>query len=108
MVRTTLSKLGDPPPLRLFRKTHHGATTPVPAATPNPHVFEGGISTDPRLDHPGPLWARASFETPIKHIINAALVGEIDELDSVVENVMLNQPIPIGTGIPSLITKGKK
>jgi len=49
--------------------------------------------------------ARASFETPIKHIINAALVGEVDNLDSVVENVMINQPIPIGTGLPSLIVK---
>ena len=48
--------------------------------------------------------ARASFETPIKHIINASLVGETDKLDSVVENVMLNQPIPVGTGLPGLIT----
>jgi DNA-directed RNA polymerase subunit A" len=52
--------------------------------------------------------ARASFETPIKHIINAAMIGEIDELNSVVENVMLNQPIPIGTGLPELISKPKK
>ncbi len=52
--------------------------------------------------------ARASFETPLKHIINAALVGEIDQLDSVVENVMLNQPVPIGTGLPKLITKQAK
>ncbi len=51
--------------------------------------------------------ARASFETPIKHLINAALIGEIDKLDSVVENVMLNQPVPIGTGLPGLITKFK-
>jgi DNA-directed RNA polymerase subunit A" len=51
--------------------------------------------------------ARASFETPIKHIINAALIGEVDELNSVVENVMLNQPVPIGTGLPGLITKVK-
>ncbi|MBW2966804.1 DNA-directed RNA polymerase subunit A'' [Candidatus Woesearchaeota archaeon] len=51
--------------------------------------------------------ARASFETPIKHIINAALVGEVDWLNSVVENVMLNQPVPIGTGLPGLITKVK-
>ncbi|MEE9525599.1 MAG: DNA-directed RNA polymerase subunit A'' [Candidatus Woesearchaeota archaeon] len=51
--------------------------------------------------------ARASFETPIKHIINAALVGEVDELNSVVENVMLNQPVPVGTGLPGLITKVK-
>ena len=49
--------------------------------------------------------ARASFETPIKHIINAALVGEVDNLDSVVENVMINQPVPIGTGLPSLTVK---
>ncbi len=52
--------------------------------------------------------ARASFETPIKHIIDAALIGEKDELNSVVENVMLNQPVPIGTGLPNLVTKVKK
>ena len=52
--------------------------------------------------------ARASFETPIKHIINAALVGEVDNLDSVVENVMINQPVPIGTGLPSLTVKNPK
>jgi len=51
--------------------------------------------------------ARASFETPVKHVINAALVGEIDKLDSVVENVMINQPVPLGTGLPGLITKVK-
>ena len=49
--------------------------------------------------------ARASFETPIKHIINAALTGEVDKLNSIVENVMLNQPVPIGTGLPSLVMK---
>lgn len=51
--------------------------------------------------------ARASFETPIRHIINASLSGEIDKLNSVVENVMLNQPVPVGTGLPNLITKFK-
>jgi DNA-directed RNA polymerase subunit A" len=52
--------------------------------------------------------AKASFETPIKHIINAALVGEKDDLNSVVENVMLNQPVPIGTGLLRLVTKEVK
>ena len=54
--------------------------------------------------------ARASFETPIRHVVNAALIGEIDELNSVVENVMLNQAVPVGTGLPGLKTKqgGKK
>jgi len=51
--------------------------------------------------------ARASFETPIKHIINAALIGETDSLNSVVENVMLNQVVPIGTGMPDLIMNPK-
>ncbi len=52
--------------------------------------------------------ARASFETPINHIIDAALLGEEDKLESVVENVMLNQPVPVGTGLPGLVTKNKK
>jgi len=49
--------------------------------------------------------ARASFETPIKHIVNASLVGEEDKLNSVIENVMLNQPVPLGTGLPDLVLK---
>jgi DNA-directed RNA polymerase subunit A" len=52
--------------------------------------------------------ARASFETPIKHIVNSSLIGDVDLLTSVVENVMLNQPVPIGTGLPDLVTKVKK
>lgn len=51
--------------------------------------------------------ARASFETPIKHIIQASLIGEIDHLNSVVENVMLNQPVPLGTGMPDLVARMK-
>jgi DNA-directed RNA polymerase subunit A" len=51
--------------------------------------------------------ARASFETPIKYLVNASLVGEVDHLHSVVENVMINQPVPLGTGLPGLITKVK-
>lgn len=55
-------------------------------------------------DKPSVL-ARASFETPIKHIIGAALSGETDPLNGVIENVMLNQPIPVGTGLPALEVK---
>lgn len=51
--------------------------------------------------------ARASFETPIKYLVNAALSGEVDQLNSVVENVMINQPVPLGTGLPGLVTKVK-
>lgn len=55
--------------------------------------------------------ARASFETPLKHIFNAATIGEEDNLNSVIENVMINQPVPLGTGVPRLAVKfgdGKK
>lgn len=49
--------------------------------------------------------ARASFETPIVHIVNASLVGEIDRLNSVVENVIINQTVPLGTGLPDLVIR---
>jgi DNA-directed RNA polymerase subunit A" len=49
--------------------------------------------------------ARASFETPINHIIEASVAGEVDYLDSVIENVMVNQPVPVGTGLPKLKVK---
>lgn len=51
--------------------------------------------------------ARASFETPIRHVISAGISGESDALNSVIENVMLNQPVPIGTGLPGLVVKAK-
>ena len=49
--------------------------------------------------------ARASFETPMKYIIQASLSGEVDKLNSVIENVMVNQPVPVGTGLPGLKVK---
>lgn len=52
--------------------------------------------------------AKASFETPIKHLVNASMVGEVDYLNSVVENVMLNQAVPLGTGLPDLVAKMDK
>ena len=49
--------------------------------------------------------ARASFETPLKHIVNASLICEEDTLNSVIENVIVNQVVPLGTGLPDLIAK---
>jgi len=48
--------------------------------------------------------ARASFETALNHIIYAAIAGERDPMSSIVENVMVNQHIPSGTGMPKLAT----
>ncbi len=47
----------------------------------------------------GSILARASFEVPLKHLFNAAVRNEEDPLLSVVENIMINQQAPIGTGI---------
>ena len=49
--------------------------------------------------------ARATFETPDKQFVNATIKGSKDELNSVVENILLNQPIPVGTGLPGLLVK---
>jgi DNA-directed RNA polymerase subunit A" len=49
--------------------------------------------------------ARASFETPVKHFINATKTGAKDKLASVIENIILNQPVPVGTGLPGLLVK---
>ena len=67
-----------------------------------------GITRYGVVNEKSSVLARASFETPIKHIIAASLRGEVDELRSVVENVMLNQPVPLGTGLPGLVTKAKE
>ncbi len=66
-----------------------------------------GITRYGVVSDKGSVLARASFETPIKHIMDAAFVGEIDRLTSVVENVMINQVIPVGTGLPELRAKSK-
>ena len=67
-----------------------------------------GISRYGVVSGKASVLARASFETPLKHLIDASMVGEVDNLDSVVENVMINQPVPIGTGMPKLVTKAPK
>ncbi|NOZ81710.1 MAG: DNA-directed RNA polymerase subunit A'' [Candidatus Micrarchaeota archaeon] len=59
----------------------------------------------------GSVLARANFEETIKHLTQAAVSGEVDRLESIVENVMINQVVPIGTGMFELIFKpprGKK
>jgi DNA-directed RNA polymerase subunit A" len=51
------------------------------------------------------ILARATFETPVKQFVNATIKGSVDKLSSVIENVILNQPVPIGTGLPGLLVK---
>jgi len=55
----------------------------------------------------GSILARANFEETIKHLTRAGAEHEIDNLESVVENVMINQVVPIGTGMLDLVFKPK-
>jgi DNA-directed RNA polymerase subunit A" len=48
------------------------------------------------------ILARATFETPVKQFVNAIIKGSTDKLESVIENIILNQPVPVGTGLPGL------
>ena len=48
---------------------------------------------------------RASFEETKKHLINASIRGEKDPLKGTVENIMMNQVAPIGTGSFELFGK---
>ncbi|MBU5575106.1 MAG: DNA-directed RNA polymerase subunit A'' [Candidatus Aenigmatarchaeota archaeon] len=56
----------------------------------------------------GSVLARANFEETIKHLTHAAVVADEDRLESVVENVMINQIVPVGTGMFELLYKPKK
>ncbi|MEX2017099.1 MAG: DNA-directed RNA polymerase subunit A' [Candidatus Pacearchaeota archaeon] len=51
------------------------------------------------------ILARATFETPVKQFVNATVKGAKDKLSSVIENIILNQPVPVGTGLPGLLVK---
>lgn len=52
--------------------------------------------------------ARASFEVTTGHLLVAAREGEKDRLKGVTENVIVGQPIPLGTGIVDLVMKMPK
>jgi len=52
--------------------------------------------------------ARAAFEETVKHIINAAIHGEEDKLAGVTENILIGQPVPLGSGLVKLTMKGPK
>ncbi len=51
------------------------------------------------------ILARATFETPDKQFVNATVKGQREKLSSVIENIILNQPVPVGTGLPGLHVK---
>ncbi len=52
--------------------------------------------------------ARAAFEITAHHLLRAAVTGEVDYLDGVAENVIVGQPVTLGTGAVNLIYSGTK
>jgi DNA-directed RNA polymerase beta' subunit len=42
--------------------------------------------------------ARAAFELTIQHLVKAAIKGETDPLKGVIENIIVGQSMPLGTG----------
>ena len=53
-------------------------------------------------------FARAAFEETIKHLLDASFKGEYDHLEGVVENIIVGQPIKVGTGLVDIVIKNKK
>lgn len=49
--------------------------------------------------------ARAAFEVTVNHLLDSGLGGDVDELRGVTENVIVGQPIRLGTGNVRLIAK---
>ncbi len=49
--------------------------------------------------------SRAAFEVTVDNLLEAAIHGETDELKGVTENVIVGQPIKLGTGSVELVAK---
>jgi DNA-directed RNA polymerase subunit A" len=52
--------------------------------------------------------ARAAFEVTVNHLLDAAVHGEIDDLNGVTENVIVGKPIRLGTGDVDLRMSARK
>lgn len=47
--------------------------------------------------------ARAAFEITSTHLLRAGITGEIDTLEGVAENIIVGQPVTLGTGAVNLV-----
>jgi DNA-directed RNA polymerase subunit A" len=51
------------------------------------------------------VFAKAAFEVTVKHLLDAAARGDVEEFRGVVENIIIGQPIKLGTGMVELLMK---
>jgi DNA-directed RNA polymerase subunit A" len=49
--------------------------------------------------------SRAAFEITVSHLLQAARRGEVDKLGGVAENIIVGQPVNLGTGAVELVMK---
>ncbi len=52
--------------------------------------------------------SRAAFEITVSHLLDAAQKGETDQLGGVAENIIVGQPVNLGTGAVKLVMKTNK
>jgi len=52
--------------------------------------------------------SRAAFEITVSHLLQAARKGETDKLGGVAENIIVGQPVNLGTGAVELVMKTQK
>jgi len=52
--------------------------------------------------------ARAAFEITSTHLLRAGITGEVDTLEGVVENIIVGQPVTVGTGAVNLVWSPRK
>jgi DNA-directed RNA polymerase subunit A" len=53
--------------------------------------------------------ARAAFEITTNHLLKAGITGEVDRLAGVAENIIVGQPVTLGTGAVTLVySPGKR
>ena len=54
------------------------------------------------------VFARAAFEVTVNHLLDAGMRGDVDKLEGVTENIIVGQPIRMGTGDVHLISRRKE
>jgi len=52
--------------------------------------------------------SRAAFEITVNHLLQASRIGESDKLNGVAENIIVGQPVNLGTGAVELVMQRKR
>jgi DNA-directed RNA polymerase subunit A" len=74
-------------------------------------TFDGSIQAVGRYGVAGAkasILTRAGFEETVKHLVRASVRSETDNFNGLFENIMVNQQVPVGTGMFDLIVRMDK